>query len=176
MTPWGQMEGHERVRELTQGWGMCVPALTILGALLLCAVIPLVTALPVLPDVALALLIAWWLYRPDLLAPWAALPLGIAADILTGQPVGISATVWPVALLVLALIEPRFPLRDMRMDWVLAGAGIIGAKLLAWKLMAAAHFPLPPMPLMLGILATILFFPIIARLAAWMERQWLATG
>src|SRR3546814_8584100 len=78
----------------------------------------------ILPDFGFALLIGGRLYRPDLLAPWAALPLGIAADILTDQPVGVSATIWPATLLALAMIEPRFPMRDVRMDWVLAAAAI----------------------------------------------------
>src|SRR3546814_9943336 len=83
IAPWRQMESHERVRELTRGWPLVVPSLTIVGALLLVAVVPLVTTLPVLPDLAFALLIAWRLYRPDMVAPWAGLPLGIVADILT---------------------------------------------------------------------------------------------
>src|SRR3546814_5990137 len=87
IAPWRQMESHERVRELTRGWPLVVPSLTIVGTLLLVAVVPLVTTLPVLPDLAFALLIAWRLYRPDMVAPWAGLPLGIVADILTGQPV-----------------------------------------------------------------------------------------
>src|SRR3546814_14614782 len=90
--------------------------------LLLVAVVPLVTTLPVLPDLAFALLIAWRLYRPDMVAPWAGLPLGIVAAILTGQPVGVSATVWPLALLALAIIEPRFPLR--RSDEPVYGKGV----------------------------------------------------
>src|SRR3546814_2329014 len=84
----------------------------------------------ILPDFGFALLIGWRLYRPDLLAPWAALPFGIAADILTDQPVGVSATIWPATLLALAMIEPRFPMRDVRMDWVLAAAAIVRAKAL----------------------------------------------
>lgn len=174
--PWRQMESHERVRELTRGWHFVIPALTIILALLFGAVIPLVTTLPVLPDLGLALLIAWRLYRPDMLAPWAGLPLGIAADVLTGQPVGVSATVWPLVLLALATIEPRFPLRDQRMDWALAAAAIIAGKLIAFQFFAIAHLPLPFMPVLTGMLSTILFFPLVARLAAWMERQWLVVG
>lgn len=172
-TPWRQLEGHERVRELTSGWSTVIPSLTVIAVLLAWAVVPLVTALPVLPDAALALLIAWNLYRPDLLAPWAALPLGLAADIFTGQPAGVSATVWPATLLALTLIEPRFPMRDTRMDWLLAAAAIMVAKLVAWRLLAAAHLPLPFMPVALGIASTILFFPLVARLAAWVEQKWL---
>src|SRR3546814_12402706 len=85
---------------------------------------PLVTTLPVLPDLAFALLIAWRLYRPDMVAPWAGLPLGIVADILTGQPVGVSATVWPLALLALAINQPRFPFPYQPLDWALAAAAL----------------------------------------------------
>src|SRR3546814_4836959 len=99
IAPWRQMESHERVRELTRGWPLVVPSLTIVGALLLVAVVPLVTTLPVLPDLAFALLIAWRLSRPDMVAPRAGLPLGIVDDILTGQPVGGKATGGPQALL-----------------------------------------------------------------------------
>src|SRR3546814_7322190 len=123
----------------------------------------------ILPDFGFALLIGWRLYRPDLLAPWAALPLGIAADILTDQPVGVSTTIWPATLLALAMIEPRFPMRDVRMDWVLAAAAIVAAKLLNWELLALAHSPLPLPPIIIGMVSTILFFPLLARLAAWME-------
>src|SRR3546814_4423692 len=109
-----------------------------------------------------------------MVAPWAGLPLGIVADILTGQPVGVSATVWPLALLALAIIEPRFPLRDQRMDWALAAAAIILGKLIAYKLLALVNLPLPFAPVLTGMICTVLFFPILARLAAWTERQWLA--
>ena len=174
--PWRQMEGHERVRELTRDWTTAIPALTIIIMMMLCTVMPLVTTLPVLPDAALALLIAWSIYRPGMMAPWAAFPLGLAADVFTGQPAGISATIWPATLLGLALIEPRFPLRDTRTDWVLAGAAIIIAKLAAWRLLHAAGLPLPFTPIALGAASTILFFPLVARLAAWVEHKWLGAG
>lgn len=164
----------ERLRDMVKGWSQCIPSLTIIAMLLATAVIPLVTTLPVLPDAGLALLLAWRLYRPDMLAPWAALPLGIIADILAGLPIGISATVWPLVLLALTFIEPRFPLRDMRMDWALAGSAIVVALFLEWKLLEVAHLPLPFMPILLSMISTILFFPLIARLAALMERKWLA--
>src|SRR3546814_6386181 len=73
-------------------------------------------------------------------------------------------------------LEPRFPMRDVRMDWVLAAAAIVAAKLLNWELLALAHSPLPLPPIILGMVSTILFFPLVACLAAWMERQWLAAG
>jgi rod shape-determining protein MreD len=174
--PWRQMESHERVRELTRGWQMLIPSFTIGAALLLVAVVPLVTTLPVLPDIGLALLIAWRLYRPDMLAPWAGLPLGILADILTAQPLGVSATVWPLVLLGLAMIEPRFPLRDQRVDWMLATAAITLGKLIIYEGLVLTHLPQPFLPFLMGVASTIFFFPIIARLAAWMERQWLAAG
>lgn len=174
--PMRQMEGHKQSDGLAPGWTVVVPALTVVGIILFCVVVPLVTTQAVLPDLGLALLIAWRIYRPDMLAPWAGLPLGIIADILTGQPVGISATVWPAILLALALIEPRFPMRDMRMDWLISAAMIALAKIFDWQLFALAHFTLPFAPVVLNIISTILFFPLTARLAAWMERKWLAAG
>lgn len=174
--PMRQMEKHKQSDEIAQSWTILVPALSIVGIILFSAVVPLVTTQAVLPDLGLALLISWRLYRPDLLAPWAGLPLGIIADILTGLPVGISATAWPAILLALTLIEPRFPIRDMRMDWLIAAALIALAKVLDWQLLGLVHFPLPFAPVLLNIISTILFFPLIARLAAWMERKWLAVG
>src|SRR3546814_19710468 len=140
-SPSRQLESDGRLRELTRGWPPVVPSLTIVGGLLLGAGVPLVTTLPVLPVLAFALLIAWRLYRPDMVAPWAGLPLGIVADILTGQPVGVSATVWPLALLELAIIDPRFPLRDQRMDWALAAAPIILGNLITYNMLAMVNLP-----------------------------------
>src|SRR3546814_20393204 len=106
-----------------------------------------------------------------MVAPWAGLPLGIVADILTGQPVGVSATVWPLALLALAIIEPRFPLRDKRMDWALAADAIILGKLIAYKLLAMVNLTLPFAPVLTGMIFNVLFFPIMALLAPWTERH-----
>jgi len=108
--------------------------------------------------------------------PWLAFPLGMAADIFMGQPVGVNATAWPATLLVLALAERRLPLRDMRVDWVLAGVAILGARLLGWWLLALCGYSLPAPPILLVIAATILFFPLVARWTAWMERKWLAVA
>src|SRR3546814_20420717 len=60
------------------------------------------------------------------------------------------------------------------MDWALAAAAIILGKLIAYKLLALVNLPLPFAPVLTGMICTVLFFPIMARLAAWTERQWLA--
>lgn len=171
--PWRQMEKGERMRELTSGWPVVIPAASIVLMMIATTVVPLATTQPVLPDAALALLIAWRLYRPWMIAPWAGLLLGALHDVFTGAPAGISATTWPAVLLGLSLIEPRFPIRDTRMDWMLAAAAIAVVKLVGWQLLRLAHLPLPPMQIITNAVLTILFFPLIARLAAWMERQWL---
>src|SRR3546814_19039371 len=62
------------------------------------------------------------------------------------------------------------------MDWALAAAAIILGKLIAYKLLALVNLPLPFAPVLTGMICPVLFFPIMARLAAWTERQWLATA
>lgn len=170
------MARDEQLSELTRSWTLIIPTLSVLLAIMASALVPLVTTSLILPDLPLALLISWRLYRPDQLAPWIALPLGFANDLFLGLPVGISATVWPLTIFVLALIEPRFPLRDIRMDWLLAATLICLAALLNWQLLSITHYPLPLTPMLINIGVTILFFPLVARLAAWMERRWLVAG
>src|SRR3546814_8011619 len=55
IAPLRQLESPERVRELTRDWQLVVPSLTIVGAPLVVAVVPLVTQLPDLPHIAFAL-------------------------------------------------------------------------------------------------------------------------
>src|SRR3546814_19127206 len=82
--------------------------------------------------------------------------------------------IWPLPLLALAIIEPRFPLRDQRMDWALAAAAIILGKMIAYTLLALVNLPLPFAPLLTAMTCTVLSFPIMPRLAALTARPWLA--
>lgn len=172
--PWRQMDGSERALYIAAGWRRFLPAASILIAGL-AHFAPIVASLPVMPDLPLLFLLAWRAYRPELAPAWAGLPLGLAADILSGYPVGLSGTLWPLMLMAHDVIDRRLVMRDARSDWLIAAFGILAVHLgqmgvLGW-IGDGTTFSRTPGLVLIGL--TILLFPLVARITARIERQWL---
>ncbi len=79
-----------------------------------------------LPPFGFMLLVAWRQVRPGLLPVWAGLPLGLFDDIYSGQPFGSAMLLWSLAMILLELVEARFPWRNFLLDW-LVSAVLIGS-------------------------------------------------
>ena len=77
-----------------------VPAVTVAVSSLLAA-LPIVSTSGWYPDFAFLVLIAWRLLRADAIPAWWAAPLGLFNDLVTGNPIGLSVTVWTAAMLAL---------------------------------------------------------------------------
>ena len=152
-----------------------IPWASILIASLL-PIFAVAAALPMVPPLGFMLLIAWRLVRPGLLPVWAGFPLGLFDDLYSGQPFGFAILTWSVVLLVIELIENRWPWRAFWQDWFTACILIAMYLLVGWLLSGAT----PTLHSLIGVVPqfvlSILIFPLIARMVAWFDdlrlRRW----
>jgi len=176
VVPWRQLEQRERLGQVLGGWRSVIPAASVLMAAL-SARIPVVTPGPIWPDLALALLLAWRLYRPAFTPPWVGLPLGLAVDLIYGQPLGLAAMLWPMLMLLIDEIERRLVWRSYWHDWAFAAIALAVAGFVSWRIATGdaidRRWVAPPY---VAIVATVLCFPAAARLAAWIERRLMVAG
>lgn len=132
--------------------------------------LPIIAAAPVLPPFGFLLMLAWRLLRPGLLPPWAGLPLGLFDDLYSGQPMGSGVLLFSLALIIVELVEIRFPWRNFWLDWLTA-SGILVPYIVVAALLSGAQ----PTLVQLGaiapqILLSVVLFPIIARMVAMLDR------
>ncbi len=146
-----------------------IPILSTLAASLL-ALFPFVATWPIAPDLALMVLIAWRLLRPEMWQAHMALPLGLFNDLVAGLPLGQSMALWTLTFLVLDLVDSRVGWRDYWMDWLFAAAAILfctaGGWYVARQMGAAAPFSVLLPQLGLSVFA----YPLVARLVVALDR------
>lgn len=132
--------------------------------------LPVIAPAPILPPFGLLFLLAWRLLRPGLLPLWAGLPLGLFDDLYSGQPLGSGILLFSLALLIIELIEIRFPWRNFWLDWVTA-AGILVPYLAIAAMISGAALTFVQLSV-IGpqVLLSIVLFPLIARLVAVLDR------
>lgn len=146
-----------------------LPWATVIGASALTAV-PVVATLPLLPPLGLLMLLTWRLLARFALRRWAAAPLGFFDDLVSGQPLGSAVLSWSLCFLVIDMVEQRFGDRDFAQDWLIAAGLIAGALILGRVVAAPLVTPLAPV-LAAQIGASVLLFPLFARVVAWIDRR-----
>lgn len=125
---------------------------------------------PLCPPFGLLLLVGWVQLRPGLLPPWAGLVLGMADDMVSGQPMGSAVLLWSLAVLALELLEYRLPWRSFLTEWACA-AGLIAAVLLLGVGLANLTGGASRVVLVLPqVVASVLAWPLAARAVAWLDR------
>lgn len=138
--------------------GSCVTAL------------PAIADAPLLPPCGLLMLLAWRLQARFALRRWAAAPLGLVDDLVSGQPLGSAVLLWSLCFLAVELVDQRLVYRAFWQDWLIA-AGAIGFCLLAGRFLAvplAAHVDLA---VAAQLVVAALFFPAALRIVAWLDRK-----
>ncbi|NJS13935.1 MAG: rod shape-determining protein MreD [Sphingopyxis sp.] len=147
-----------------------VPILTVMFASALPMMLPLVAASTWLPPLGLLLFLAWRLLHPSLWPVWIGLPLGLWDDLLSGQPVGSAMGLWTLTLLVIDFVDQRTYWRGYWQDWLIAGIAV------AAIIFGGAGFAHPVASLAelgrlvdLQIIVSILLFPMMVRVAAWLD-------
>ncbi len=133
-------------------------------------VFPIAAALPMVPPLGFLMLLGWRLVRPGLLPVWAGIPLGLFADLFSGQPFGFGMMTWSLALIGIEIVETRFPWRGFWQDWFTGGIMTIAYIVAGWLLSGAP--PTFPSLVALGPQAvfSILLIPLFARLVARLDR------
>jgi len=103
--------------------------------------------------------------------PWVAFVLGIVADLLFAQPIGVNATLFAATAAFVRVFEARYGHHAHDFDWGLASLVVIAFALLTVPLMALAAKPVPLLPMVWHIITTILAYPIVVGLCAAVQRR-----
>lgn len=146
-----------------------LPWLTVVGGSLVTAV-PVVATMPLLPPCGLLMLLAWRLLVPFAMRRWAAAPLGLVDDLVSGQPLGSAVLLWSVCFLLADVLEQRIAFRDFWLDWLIA-AGMVAFCLAAGRLFAAPLGAHVDAALVVQGTVTVLLFPLATRLVAWVDAK-----
>ena len=132
--------------------------------------LPVIAPAPVLPPFGFLLMLAWRLLRPGLLPPWAGLPLGLFDDLYSGQPMGSGVLLFSIALIIIELVEIRFPWRNFWLDWLTA-SGILVPSIVIAAMLSGAKLTFVQLGVIAPqILLSLVLFPIIARTVAMLDR------
>jgi len=125
---------------------------------------------PYVPPLGFLMLLAWRQLRPGLLPVWAGLPLGFFDDLYSGQPMGSAILLWSVAMIVIEVIELRFPWRSFALEWLLATAMIVVYVLAALGVANMAGGKTPVTVLAPQIILAVLVYPFMGRMVAALDR------
>lgn len=142
------------------------PITVMIGSLI--TLVPMIATVPWLPPFGLMMLLGWRLLRADVLRVWAAAPLGLFDDLVSGQPIGSSMLLWGVSYIAIDVLDTRLVSRDFWQDWLLAG-GAIGFCLIAGRFIASPIGAHVETVLLLQITLSIALYPLIARLCAALD-------
>lgn len=151
------------------GFQRFVPALSIIIASTL-TIWPMIASFPVLPPLGLLMLLGWRLSRPLSLPVWAALPLGLFDDLVSGQPLGNAMLFWTLCFFMIDLIDQRVVFRDFWQDWLIAGSSIAFCLILG-RFVASPLSANVDTILMLQIAVTTLLFPLATRICTMLTRE-----
>lgn len=146
-----------------------VPIVSTMLASLIPLMLPAIAQAPILPPFGLMMMLAWRLLRPGFWAPWAPLPLGLFDDLASGQPLGSAMLSWTVAFLAIEASERTLVWRDYVQDWFTATLTIAGCIAAAYLFALFAGGAAPILVIVPQIVASILVFPLVARLCARLD-------
>src|SRR5688500_15297724 len=146
-----------------------VPAVSVMLASLLAA-LPIISTSGWFPDFGFVMLIAWRLLRGDVWSAWWAAPLGLFNDLATGNPVGLSVTVWTASMLALDLTDRRTMWRDYWLEWGLAALLLLANEAAEWRLAQVMGASLPFFSVLPPLLISIFGFPVAAWIVTRLDR------
>lgn len=173
--PWRSMTRDERLGWITEHWRMTVPLLTTLIAVLLMSM-PVFTALPVVPHLAMLSVMVWSLFHPQLMPAWLALPLGIVTDAALGLPMGINATLMPVMALGISVSEQRSGQYLFVVEWAAAALLILCYQALTTSLLSTVLGYVDAGPMLFQAVTTGLAYPVMVRIIARVQSRWGVGG
>lgn len=168
------MTAAERRNYLLGYWRMFVPALTVLG-LLLVMTVPLLVPVPVFPQLGLLGIFVWATFQPGLMPPWVAFLLGLVADLLFAQPLGVNATLFAATAAFVRVFEARYGHHAHDFDWGVASLTIIAFAVLTVQLMTLAGQPTPLLPLAWQVATSIIAYPMVVFFCAAIQRRAFGT-
>jgi rod shape-determining protein MreD len=153
-----------------------VPFITVL-LLILVSLMPLriPSYAAVTPQFALMAVFHWTVYRPALLPPLLLFILGVAFDLITGAPLGLTSLVFLITRAVVLRQRRFFDGRQFAFVWfgfTLSAAGAVGLIWLAGTLLGGVFLDLRPV--LLQWVLTVAFYPLVSWLLQRLQRLVLA--
>lgn len=122
------------------------------------------------PPFGYLMLLSWRQIRPGVLPVWAGLPLGLFDDLYSGLPFGSGILLWSATLILMELIEARYPWRSVMIDWLVGSAFITAYLLLCFAIANRGDHTIASDALSLQVPLAILLFPLSGRFVAWCDR------
>jgi rod shape-determining protein MreD len=159
--PFAPTLGARRARLMAAGT-------VLLGSL--ATIIPVIATIPLMPPLGLVMLLAWRLLARFAFKPWAAAPLGLFDDLVSGQPLGSAVLLWSLCFVAIDLLEQRLTYRDYWQDWLIA-SGLIAGCIIGGRFLAVPVGAHVDTVLLAQIVTTILLFPLAERIVARVERK-----
>jgi len=136
--------------------------------------LPIASAVPFMPPLGFLFLLGWRLVRPGLLPVWAGFPLGLFDDLFSGQPFGCAIMLWSATMLLLEILETRFPWRGFFQDWIVSGLLATGYLAVAALLSGGKIGGVMLAVLVPQIFVTLILIPVLSRFVAALDRYRLA--
>jgi len=124
------------------------------------------------PMVGLVAVYYWTVHRPDLMPAGGAFAIGLAADLVSGAPLGLDAFVLTLAHAVTRANRRALMGESFRLVWLGFFAVAAGAGFVYW--LAASLFwttLLPPRALVAQLAVTVAVYPLAAQLFALAQRR-----
>jgi rod shape-determining protein MreD len=147
-----------------------IPAISVVVGSMI-SLLPIVSSTGWWPDWGLLMLIAWRLLRADAWPAWWAAPLGLANDLILGNPIGLSVALWAAIMIAMDILDRRTMWRDYWIEWAIAVLFIALAELAQWRIAALLGAPVPlSMSAGPASLVSVLCFPVAAFIAAKLDR------
>jgi rod shape-determining protein MreD len=132
--------------------------------------VPMVATGQSMPSFGLLMLLSWRLLRPEMWAAWAALPLGLFDDLMTGQMLGTSMALWTISFLVFDWIDHHVVWRDFWTEWGMAALTIAGIGAASWVVSRSYMDHGSILSAVPQAVLSILIFPSMVRLTETLDR------
>ncbi|MEA3045811.1 MAG: rod shape-determining protein MreD [Sphingomonadales bacterium] len=150
-----------------------VPLLSTVAAMLL-TLLPIVANSLWAPNLGFLVLITWRLMRPEIWSAQVALGLGLAADLISGAPLGQSMLLWTAVFLGFDYADALLGVRDYWMDWLLAAAALIFHSAGVWYISLLMGSDINIRVMIPQMILSVLLYPVAARLVLALDRWRLA--
>lgn len=170
-TPWRQMTGAERAQWIWDHWKLGLPMLAVILATVVMT-LPIFAPLPVMPNLALLLVLLWSLYRPQQMPDWTGFIAGLASDILLGAPIGANALLMPLFMVLVRVADSHVRRLRWTEDWLFSIPLLLLYHVALWKIFEFAGQSVPFLPLAAQCAATIAIYPFAAHIFARAQRRW----
>ena len=163
------LASRHRIGQGPRSGAAYIPAVSVVAASML-STLPIVSSSGWYPEFGFLALIAWRLLRSDPWPAWWAAPLGLANDLITGAPIGLSVALWTATMIILDLIDRRTIWRDYWIEWGLAALLLFLHETVEWAIAGLMGAEAPFRSILPSLLIAIFVFPIAAWLVARVDR------